>query len=225
MMAREVDYGTGKRRGTDMAKRGASKAAESSPSEKVVAKLSKSQPARSTGKVYQLKITLKNVKPPIWRRVQVSDCSLALLHEIIQVVMDWDDQHLYSFEVGGTEYSDRRGSKELDMEDASRARLSRLITNEKFKFTYTYDFGDNWEHQVLVEKIVPPEEGQMYPVCLEGKRACPPEDVGGPWGYEEFAEAIRDPAHERHEELLEWVGEFDPEAFDPDAVNKLLRRL
>ena len=209
-----------------MAKRKASQAAGSSSTKKAVAKPSKSQSPQAMGKIYQLKITLKDIRPPIWRRVQVSDCSLALLHEIIQVVMGWDDEHLYSFEVGETEYSDPRGSGELDMEDASRARLSRLIATEKFKFTYTYDFGDNWEHEVLVEKVVPPEAGQRYPVCLGGKRACPPEDVGGPWGYEEFAEAIRDPEHERYEELLEWVGgEFDPEAFDPDAVNKALRRL
>jgi hypothetical protein len=209
-----------------MAKRKASKAAESGSSRKAVAEPSKSQSPQAMGKIYQLKITLKDIRPPVWRRFQVSDCSLAMLHEFIQVVMGWDDEHLYSFEVGETEYSDPRGSGELDMRDAGRARLGRLITKEKFKFTYTYDFGDNWEHEVLVERIMPPEAGERYPVCLKGKRACPPEDVGGAWGYEEFAEAIRDPEHERHEELLEWVGgEFDPEAFDPDAVNKALRRL
>src|SRR5947209_13404990 len=149
-----------------MAKRKAPKAAESGTTKKAVATPSKSQSPQAVGKVYQLKITLKDVKPPIWRRFQVSDCSLVMLHEVIQVVMGWDDEHLYSVEVGETEYSDPRGSGELDTEDASRARLSRLITNEKFKFTYTYDFGDNWEHEVLVEKIIPPEPGEMYPVCL-----------------------------------------------------------
>jgi Plasmid pRiA4b ORF-3-like protein len=208
-----------------MVKRKTTKVAESGPTEEAVAKPTKSQPAKATGKVFQLKITLKDIKPPIWRRVQVPDCSLDELHGIIQVAMGWEDYHLYSFKVGGTEFSDPRGSGEIDMEDASRVKLSRVIPREKNKFRYTYDFGDSWEHEILVEKILPPEEGQKYPVCLEGKRSCPPEDVGGPWGYEEVVEAIRDPHHEQHEELLEWGGDFDPEAFDLDAVNKGLRRL
>jgi Plasmid pRiA4b ORF-3-like protein len=208
-----------------MAQRKTTKVAGSGPTEEAVAKPTKSQPANVTGNVLQLKIALKDIKPPIWRRVQVPDCSLALLHQIIQVAMGWDDYHLYSFEVGGTQYSDPRGAGELDMENASQAKLSRIIPREKFKFGYTYDFGDNWEHAILVEKILPMEVGKKYPVCLEGKRACPPEDVGGSWGYEEFVKAIRDPRHERHEEYREWAGEFDPEALDLDAVNKELRRL
>ena len=180
---------------------------------------------KAAGKVYQLKITLKDVRPPIWRRVLVLDCSLAELHEVIQTAMGWENYHLYDFEVGGQRYTDPRGMDELDMEDASRARLSQVAPKEKAKFRYTYDFGDNWQHEVLVEKFLLPEEEQEYPVCVAGKRACPPEDVGGPWGYMEFAEAILDPKHERHEEFLEWRGEFVPEAFDLDAVNKRLRRL
>jgi Plasmid pRiA4b ORF-3-like protein len=114
---------------------------------------------------------------------------------------------------------------ELDTEDASRARLSALVPKEKFKFGYTYDFGDDWKHEVLVEKVLPPEMSRKDSLCVDGKRACPPEDVGGPWGYEEYLEAIRDPSHERHEELLEWGGGFDPEEFDLEGVNKQLRRL
>ena len=183
------------------------------------------QPSQGRKTVYQLKITLKDIRPPIWRRVLVPDCSLTKLHEIIQVAMGWENYHLYDFEVGGERYTDPRGMDDLDMEDASRAKLSQVAPREKAKFRYTYDFGDNWQHEVLVEKFLPPEEGRTYPVCVAGKRACPPEDVGGPWGYMEFAEAIRDPKHEQHEEFLEWRGEFDPEAFDPDAVNEELRRL
>src|SRR5206468_3227210 len=122
--------------------------------------------------------------------------------------------HMYSFEVGGTHYTDPRGAAELDMEDAGRARLSEVIRGEKAKFRYTYDFGDNWEHDVLVEKILPPGEGPKSPECLGGKRSCPPEDVGGPWGYADYLRAISDPGHEQHEEMLIWRGEFDPEAFD-----------
>jgi Plasmid pRiA4b ORF-3-like protein len=183
----------------------------------------KTKPA---GESYQLKVTLKDIKPPIWRRLLVSDCSLTRLHEVLQVAMGWENYHLYSFEVGGTSYTDPRGAADLDMEDAGRAKLSEVLLKEKAKLRYTYDFGDNWEHEVVVEKILPPGEGPKNPGCLDGKRACPPEDVGGPWGYQDFLEAISDPGHEQHEELMEWSGgDFDPEAFDLQAVNKGLRRL
>src|SRR5438270_219656 len=188
-----------------MAKRKSTKAAEPGPAEEAAAKPAKPRPADAKDKddIYQLKITLRDIKPPIWRRIQVPDCSLAKLHDIIQVVMGWDDQHLHSFEVGEQEYSDPRMTEDSDMKDTRRARLSRLVPKEGFKFHYTYDFGDNWEHESVVEEILPPEEGRKYPVCLTGKRACPPEDVGGPWGYADFVEAILDPEHERHEEYLE----------------------
>lgn len=211
---------------SDKARGKASKTAEKGTARNSAAKPSKkSKAAQATGTIYQLKITLKDIRPPIWRRVLVPDCSLDEVHEIIQVAMGWENYHLYDFEVGGERYTDPRGMDDLDMEDASRARLSGIIPKEKFKFSYTYDFGDDWKHEVLVEKILLLEAGQKYPVCVDGKRACPPEDVGGPWGYEEFVDAIRDPQHEQHEEYLEWVGEFDSEAFDLDAVNKELRRL
>lgn len=181
--------------------------------------------SKATGTVYQLKVTLKDIKPPVWRRLLVPDCTLSRLHEVIQAAMGWENYHLYDFEVGGEHYTDPRGMADLDMEDASRVKLSQVAPVGKAKFRYTYDFGDNWQHEVLVEKVVPPEEGRAYPACIDGKRACPPEDVGGPWGYMEFAEAIRDPEHEQHEEFLEWRGEFDPEAFDLEAVNKQIKQL
>jgi hypothetical protein len=171
--------------------------------------------SQATGAVYQLKITLRHISPPIWRRIQVPDCSLDDLHDVIQSAMGWDNYHLYSFSVDGQLYSEPDRAREMGMANASRAKLSRLILRPKRKFRYTYDFGDNWEHDILVEKILPRQEGAPYPIVLEGKRACPPEDVGGPWGYTEYLEAIRDPNHERHNEMLEWGGEFDPEAYDP----------
>jgi hypothetical protein len=185
----------------------------------------KTKAASATGRVYQLKVTLKDIKPPVWRRLLVPDRSLAGLHEVIQAAMGWENYHMYDFEVGGVHYTDPRGMADLDMEDAGRAKLGQVALEGKAKFRYTYDFGDDWRHEVVVEKVLSPEEGRAYPACIDGKRACPPEDVGGPWGYMEFAEAIRDPKHERHEEFLEWRGEFDPEAFDLEAVNKELRRL
>jgi Plasmid pRiA4b ORF-3-like protein len=173
-------------------------------------------------RIYQLKINLKDVKPPVWRRVLVPDCPLTKLHEIIQVVMGWDDCHMYDFEVGGQRYTDPRGMDDPDMEDAGKVRLGQVAPKEKAKFRYTYDFGDDWRHEVVVEKVLPREAGKAYPACIYGKGACPPEDVGGPWGYMEFVEAIGDPAHERHDEFMEWRAGFDPEAFDLVAVNRRL---
>ena len=195
------------------------------PAPKAGKTTAKPKATRATGRVYQLKITLKDIKPPVWRRVLVPDCSLLRLHEIIQAAMGWENYHLYDFEVGGEHFTDPRGMDDLDMEDAGKVKLSGVAPEGKAKLRYTYDFGDNWQHEVVVEKILPPEEGRKYPVCIAGKRACPPEDCGGPWGYMEFADAIKDPRHERHGEFVEWRGEFDPEAFDPDALNKELRRL
>jgi hypothetical protein len=154
----------------------------------------------------------------------VPDIPLTRLHKILQVVMGREGYHLYDFEVGAERYTDPRGMADLEMEDASRVKLSQ-IAKAKAKFRYTYDFGDNWQHEVLVEKLLPSEAGKTYPICVAGKWACPPEDAGGPWGYMEFTEAIQDPKHERHEEFLEWRGEFDPESFDLDVVNQELRRL
>jgi hypothetical protein len=185
----------------------------------------KAEPVQKTATVYQLKITLRDSKPPIWRRVQVKDCTLAQLHPIIQAAMGWECSHLYSFKVDGTNYSDLdMTGDELEMEDDRKAKLSGVVRGEKFKFRYTYDFGDNWEHEIVVEKILAPEPGKTYPVCVDGKQACPPEDIGGVWGYFEFIEAIQDPRHPRHADFAEWFeDEFDPEVFDIDAVNRRLK--
>jgi Plasmid pRiA4b ORF-3-like protein len=177
-----------------------------------------------TGAAYQLKVTLADIRPPIWRRLLVPDRSLEELHEILQVAMGWQNCHLFAFEVGDVSYTDPIGAAELDMVEAGRALLSDVIPGEKFRFRYNYDFGDDWRHEILVEKVLPPDGQGRGAVCLDGKRACPPEDVGGPWGYSDFLEAIADPENDRHEELLEWSGPFDPEEFDLDAVNAGLRQ-
>ncbi len=186
------------------------------------------EPATETS-IYQLKISLLGIKPPIWRRFQVpSDISLATLHQVIQEVVGWEDAHLHQFKVGKTYYGvtypdDFDGMPET--RDERKARLEALVSKPKAKFVYEYDFGDSWEHEVVLEKILPPEPGARYPVCLDGKRACPPEDCGGVWGYGDLLEVIQDPKHPEHEDMLEWLGEeFDPEKFDVEAVNKALRR-
>jgi hypothetical protein len=181
------------------------------------------------GPIYQIKVTLEESKPPIWRRLLVrSDITLGDLHAIIQAAMGWWDYHLHQFIVGETYYGvpDPDYDDYLEMHDEEEVTLAQVAPREGVKFRYEYDFGDGWLHQVLVEKVLPPEPGQSYPVCVKGRRACPPEDVGGMWGYQDFLEAIQDPNHEEHEEYLEWVGgEFDPEAFDLDGVNVALSDL
>ncbi len=179
--------------------------------------------------IYQIKVTLDDSKPPIWRRILVrSDITLGQLHDIIQAVMGWSGYHLHQFIVGETYYGEPHPDYDgfLEMHDESRIQLNQIVTGEKFKFVYEYDFGDSWEHILLVEKVLPPEPDTHYPVCIKGRRACPPEDVGGIWGYYGFLEAIRDPDHPDHEELLEWVDDdFDPAAFDLDEINEALSAL
>ena len=167
-------------------------------------------PRKKAQTVYQLKITLRDIRPPIWRRVQVrGDATLGHLHWVIQFVMGWTNSHLHSFSIQGVEYSmlmPDLGLDDLDMQDEQPVKLSQVITGEKFKFFYTYDFGDSWEHEVLVEKVLTAKADTDYPTCIKAKRACPPEDCGGSWGYQEFLETIQDANHSEHESMLEWVG-------------------
>lgn len=177
--------------------------------------------------VYQIKVTLKGSKPPIWRRMQVtSETTFAQLHRILQRVMGWEGYHLYQFVVGGMAYGDPRMLEEMEGEDARKATLATLVRGEKSKILYEYDFGDSWDHELRIEKVLPCEAGKRYPVCLTGKRACPPEDCGGLWGYASFLDAIQHPQHPEHEDMLEWVGgAFDPEAFDLDEINREIQNL
>ena len=178
-------------------------------------------------RVYQIRITLQGFLPPIWRRIQVrSSIRLDKLHGIIQVAMGWTDSHLHQFIVGDTYYGPPNPfGDELEMNNEAAYSLGRITGTEGFAFLYEYDLGDSWQHELLVEKIALPEKGVRYPVCLAGERACPPEDIGGVWGYETFLEAVADPEHPEHEDYVEWVGgAFDAEAFDLAAVNEALRR-
>lgn len=181
----------------------------------------KLQPAPS-GQIYQLKVTLRDLNVPIWRTVQVpGEVTLRQLHEILQLTMGWHNSHLYEFRVDGVSYGEPNAEFDIEVNGARRFRLTRVAPKLGARFTYLYDLGDGWEHDIVVEKILPSEPRIRYPLCLAGWGACPPEDVGGPWGYMEFLAAIRDPAHEQHDELLEWVGgPFDHEAFDVRATNQ-----
>jgi len=182
-------------------------------------------------RLYQFKITLLDVDPVIWRRIQIKNCSVDKLHECIQTAMGWTNSHLHRFEVQGIVC----GDPELLCDDPdsfvgtnSRETMVRDIvprSGARFQFSYEYDFGDRWKHDVLFEGCVASEKGVRYPVCLEGERACPPEDVGGVSGYEEFLEAIADPSHPEHKEWMTWAGgDFDPTRFDPKAATKDMQR-
>lgn len=176
---------------------------------------------------YQIKVTLKGARPPIWRRLRVrSDITLAGLHAVIQCALNWHDTHLHLFLHAGQEYGAANIDSDYPSIDERRVRLDHLLGAPKDKMLYVYDFGDDWQHEVLLEQVLPADDGTAKPVCVTGRRARPPEDVGGVWGYTEFLEAIGDPEHPEHESMLEWVGgEFDPERFDSDEVNGCLARL
>ena len=182
----------------------------------------------STSKtVYQIKVTLSGSKPPIWRRILVADTTtLSKLHTILQTVMGWADYHLHMFTINGQIYGDPEDDEFGDMgtKNESRFKLNQLVGREGFKFRYEYDFGDSWLHDLLVEKIKPAEKGVYYPICVAGKNACPPEDVGGIGGYANFLEAMANPRHPEHKEYKEWIGgKFDSDRFDLNEVNESLR--
>ena len=175
--------------------------------------------------IHQLKVTLKRFRPPIWRWIQVpSNVTLAKLHDIVQASMGWYDCHLHEFHADGISYGDRSQLEEFDdVLNERTARLNQIAPPKGSKLSYQYDFGDDWQHDILVEAVLPPESGVRYPICLTGRRACPPEDCGGPWGYLDLLTILADPTHPDYPEHIEWVGEdFDPEEFDIEEANARL---
>jgi hypothetical protein len=180
--------------------------------------------------VFHLRVSLDGVHPSVWRRIRVpGDIGLNVFHELLQVLMPWENRHLHRFmieneefgvpdpQVQGTATRDETG---ITMEGAVRLARGR--------FWYDYDFGDGWRHEIEILQELPWEKGSWIPICLEGARACPPEDCGGPQGYEELLKAIEDPTHERHAELRHWIDKrgnkpFDPEKFDLEFTNKMLK--
>ena len=155
-----------------------------------------------------------------------SDFSLRKLHKVLQIVMGWTDTHIYEFTLGRTTFGDRDEDAPSDLRSARTAKLASILPAKGSKLLYEYDFGDALQHDVVVDAFLQPEEGVRYPACVAGKRGCPPEDCGGPYGYVELLEALGDPEHPEHEEKLDWIGDgFDPETFDLDEINALLRRI
>ncbi len=185
-------------------------------------------------RVYQFKITLASSKPPIWRRIHVPETyTFWDLHIAIQDAMGWQDCHLHEFEMLDPKTGEIRrigisdeklgfGGVFPDDEeilDELKKRIKTWFSLENSRAGYTYDFGDGWEHFLELEKILPRDKNVRYPICVTGKRACPPENCGGIWGYESLLEILKDPDHEEYEDMLDWVGgELDPKDFDPKKV-------
>ena len=182
--------------------------------------------------LYQLKVVLLGVAPPVWRRLQVpGDAKLDWLHAVLQVGIGWTNSHLHQFKVGEAFYSDTRhhaAEFEDDPEilEESTFALRQIAPREGDVFRYEYDFGDSWEHEITVEKILPNPAAASFALCLEGARACPPEDCGGIPGYEELRKILKNRKHPEHKSMKEWLGRpFDAAAFDREKTNLWLRKL
>ncbi len=174
--------------------------------------------------VYQLKITLQETKPEIWRRFLVdSSIKLPDLSKVIQTVMGWTNSHLHQFVKDGKIYSEPDEESFHESVDYRKIRLNQFMTEEKQSVIYDYDFGDGWSHKIVLEKIIS-DKIQNYPECIGGKRACPPEDCGGPFGYGNLMEILSDPDNEEYDSMMDWLeGDFDPEFFDIEEVNEMLK--
>lgn len=182
-------------------------------------------------RLYQFRITLNESESSIWRRIQIKNCTLERFHEHIQLAMGWGNEHLHRFRIRDEIYGDAQllddgFEDQYEFIDSTGIKIGDVVpkSGERFSFEYAYDFGDGWVHEVLFEGCLAATEGQKYPICVEGERACPPEDVGGIFGYNEYLKIIGDPHHEQHEEMLEWRGKFDPEKFDSKKASKKMQR-
>ena len=178
-----------------------------------------------TKTVHRLKITLRGVKPPVWRRIEVASATtLGELSPMLEGVMGWYGGHLHAFDVDGTDYSPPDPDWDSDDLDEKKYHLGDVLPAVGAKMTWDYDFGDGWRHNVVVEAITPAEMNLSYPLCITGKRACPPEDCGGSWGYAEILRALRDPNHPGRADRLAMVPPgFDPARFDLGEAQSALR--
>ncbi len=183
--------------------------------------------ANSSGRALQLKVSLRGVsKPPVWRRLLVpADTRLDRLHGVVQTAMGWTDTHLHVFSTAVGDFGIL--DPELGFRDERTVRLSQFFKQPGDRIRYAYDFGDGWEHDIVLEKRLTSDAVERVPTCLSGKGACPPDDCGGPWGYVDLKDALADPRHEDHEDMLDWLGleraeDFDPVACDLGEINDVL---
>lgn len=176
--------------------------------------------------LYELRVQLRDIRPSVWRMLLVPhQVTLNELHRLLQAAMGWSDSHLYLFHIDGSLYGEPNPEWGRDLRNSKRTRLEEIADEGCRSFLYEYDMGDSWMHEITLQRTVE-SNGKESPRCTDGARACPPEDCGGPPGYEDFLEAISDPRHEQHEFMLDWAdGEFDPQYFDIAAVNSAFRLL
>ena len=180
--------------------------------------------------VYRFKITLRDTEPAIWRRIESKDVTLEKLHDLIQTAMGWTNSHLHQFEIANTRYTDPRfmddAFDDFGAIDYSGMRVSDLVSEygAKLRMGYEYDFGDGWRHEIVLESVIEPEMGIRYPRCIGGERACPPEDIGGVYGFADYVEAITNPNHSEHDDFLEWNGPFDPAEFDATRATRRMKK-
>ncbi|MGH2985196.1 MAG: plasmid pRiA4b ORF-3 family protein [Solirubrobacterales bacterium] len=174
---------------------------------------------RGADVVVEIKVKLQGVsKPPVWRRLRLrANTPLDRLHEAIVAAFGWQGYHMHVFSSGPDEFG--VPDPELGFIDERRVSLGQLIGGVGERLRYTYDFGDGWEHEIVAEELLDADPAVHYPILVEAKGACPPEDCGGPWGYAELKEILADPTHDQHQEMLEWLGLDDASAFDPGAVD------
>jgi hypothetical protein len=186
---------------------------------------------RPLARIYQFKITLLGVQPAVWRRIQIRDCTLDKLHERIQTAMGWTNSHLHDFTIERKPHGDPMLLEEMIEEfgyaDSTTTKVSQILprSGKRLRFEYRYDFGDCWRHEILFEGCLRATPNERYPLCVEGERACPPEDIGGASGYRSFVESIADRATRNNDDCIRWFGDrFKPEAFDAMLTTKRMRR-
>ena len=179
--------------------------------------------------VYRLRVVLQHTEPPIWRDIQVHNCTLDQLHKVLQAAMGWEGNHPYLFKLGDVQYTVlpqtvRRLPSQIG--DAEHTYLNQIIPlrNKPFSFKYLYDLNDEWGHGITVEGIIPLDARRRYPLCLDGERACPPEGCGGVERYVETLQILADPAHVYHDNVVKWLGHFDPQAFSAKAATRRMRQ-
>ena len=175
--------------------------------------------------ILQFKITLKDIKPPVWRRFRVEDSmTFRDLHLVLQTLMGWTNTHLYQFVYERDNYiGNPEFIEDNDIADDSQLKLSEFLDKPGIRMMYEYDFGDMWEHELVLEEVSEKPEGKFHPVCLDGAMCCPPEDIGGAPGYAERLRIIKNKKHPEHNEIKEWMGDFDPSDFDLSAINENLK--
>jgi hypothetical protein len=183
--------------------------------------MSQHRPAHNV--IVQIKVKLLGVtKPPVWRQIRLrADTRLDQLHEILQAALGWENYHMHVFSFGEEQFG--IPDPELGFSDERRVTIGEL-TDLGARFRYTYDFGDNWEHEILIEDLLDPDPETHYPTLVAAKGACPPEDCGSPWGYANLKQILADPSDDEHQEMLEWLGldnasEFDPTSVPTDNIN------